>query len=653
MSLFPRLQRLVLGLVAALLLAGVAIFSLPFFLSEQQLRDEVTRSILAATGVRPNIQGEARLALLPRPAIQLTEVRLDDGSQNGLVIGSLQATVQVLPLLYGKVQIASLTLQRPRLSLEFTRDGKFVGGLPINSPMPADEEVPELRVVDGTVLLRVQGRERVEIFSNVQASLSWSGAALTTTGTFVLRNQPASASLVIADTSALARGERSALRARIEALPLRVAFEGGVAMRERLLADGSLSAESPSLRQALTWFDIAPPSAQGFGRFSLKTAASLTPVALALSNFALELDGNHIDGAISFKRDSEVLHVQGSLASTTTDLTKYEGIFPLSSATGRDWNTQPLDLDPLQKVELDLRLSSGKLLMGRIEIGKAAIAIGLKNRVLSVSIGEALFFGGTLRGNASLLVANEIPEIRIDASLANVDLERGLTGLTGFNRLEGKGAIALQLAGRGRSVQEIVRTLAGDASLLMKRGALTGINAELVLRRLERRPLSGTGDLRGGRTLFDELSAKLKVDQGVAKLGFLEISSPILRVKLGGDASIARREFDLRGIASLVRTAQGGTPAAAFELPFMIQGNWENPYLLPDPEALIRHSGAAAPLLDAVRGRAAREAMRNVIETVTGLQSIGELPANPSFEAPTANAPAIAPVAAPPPAKPE
>ena len=40
--------------------------------------------------------------------------------------------------------------------------------------------------------------------------------------------------------------------------------------------------------------------------------------------------------------------------------------------------------------------------------------------------------------------------------------------------------------------------------------------------------------------------------------------------------------------------------------------------MLPDPEALIRRSGAAAPLLNAVRERSAREQVRSVIERLTG-----------------------------------
>ena len=49
----------------------------------------------------------------------------------------------------------------------------------------------------------------------------------------------------------------------------------------------------------------------------------------------------------------------------------------------------------------------------------------------------------------------------------------------------------------------------------------------------------------------------------------------------------------------------------------MIQGPWEDPLLLPDAEILIRRSGAAAPLLDAVRDPKTRDAVRSVIERVT------------------------------------
>ncbi|HMN52536.1 MAG TPA: AsmA family protein, partial [Xanthobacteraceae bacterium] len=158
MSALSRMQRMAVAVFATVAVVTALLFVLPYFLvSEQKVRAEVARSIFAATGVSPRIEGEVKLTLLPRPAILLSDVQFEDGTTNGLTIESLQATVQFLPLLYGDVKIATLTLSRPRLIVEFSADGKLVGGLPMNSPMKVDDDAPELRIVDGSILLRIQG----------------------------------------------------------------------------------------------------------------------------------------------------------------------------------------------------------------------------------------------------------------------------------------------------------------------------------------------------------------------------------------------------------------------------------------------------------------------------------------------------------------
>ena len=50
----------------------------------------------------------------------------------------------------------------------------------------------------------------------------------------------------------------------------------------------------------------------------------------------------------------------------------------------------------------------------------------------------------------------------------------------------------------------------------------------------------------------------------------------------------------------------------------MVQGPWDDPLIFPDPESLIRRSPATAPLLDAVKDRKARDAVKSVIERFTG-----------------------------------
>jgi AsmA protein len=120
----------------------------------------------------------------------------------------------------------------------------------------------------------------------------------------------------------------------------------------------------------------------------------------------------------------------------------------------------------------------------------------------------------------------------------------------------------------------------------------------------------------------------LKIDQGTVTVEDMKIEGSAVRLALAGSASIPERELDLKGTAALVSTAKPGAPS--FELPFIVQGSWDDPIMLPDPEALIRRSGAAAPLLDAVRDRRARDAVRSAIERMTG----GAIPAAEQSSAP-------------------
>ena len=66
----------------------------------------------------------------------------------------------------------------------------------------------------------------------------------------------------------------------------------------------------------------------------------------------------------------------------------------------------------------------------------------------------------------------------------------------------------------------------------------------------------------------------------------------------------------------------------------MVQGAWDDPIMLPDAQSLIQRSGAAQPLLDALRKSSAREAIRSAIEKF----GIGVPAAPPAKSPPTETA---------------
>jgi AsmA protein len=187
--------------------------------------------------------------------------------------------------------------------------------------------------------------------------------------------------------------------------------------------------------------------------------------------------------------------------------------------------------------------------------------------------------------------------------------------LFGINKLSGRGNLNVSLAASGSSPFGLAQSLNGSATLTGHDGAISGFNVEQLLKRLQRRPLSGGGNFRNGSTPYDNLTVSVKFSEGTATAEDVRIEGPTSRVTLTGTASVPSREFDLKGVASLT---SGANSASAFDLPFVVQGPWDDPLIFPDPDSLIRRAPAAAPLLDAVKDRKSGDAVRSVIERLTG-----------------------------------
>jgi AsmA protein len=170
----------------------------------------------------------------------------------------------------------------------------------------------------------------------------------------------------------------------------------------------------------------------------------------------------------------------------------------------------------------------------------------------------------------SLAAAGDGAEFKSQLQFTDVDLQSCLGEMFQFRRLEGRGDIGVAIDATGDSVLAMTRTMDGSANLTGRHGAMLGLNVEQLLRRLERRPLSGTGDFRNGRTPFEKLTVNVKIADGVATVDEVNLEGSKVRLGLAGTASIPTRDFDLKGTAALISTSAGEKPPAS-ELTFLEQ----------------------------------------------------------------------------------
>ena len=307
--------------------------------------------------------------------------------------------------------------------------------------------------------------------------------------------------------------------------------------------------------------------------------------------------------------------LQATLAADSLDFTPYISTFRLLASGAHDWNRQLFDLNSLSTTDLDMRLSAARVTVGPTKLGRTAFGANLRGGALALSVGEAQVYGGIARGSFGVARADTMADVKAQFQFTDVDLQACASELFGINKLSGRGNLSVSLVASGSSPFGLASSLDGTATLTGHDGAIAGFNAEQLLKRLERRPLSGGGNFRSGSTPYDTLNVAVKFADGIATAEDVRVEGPAARLTLTGTASVPAREFDLKGTASLTTAANA---APGFDLPFVVQGPWDDPLIFPDPESLIRRSPASAPLLDAVKDRKTRDAVKSVLERFTG-----------------------------------
>lgn len=630
MSAVTGFKRLGFAILALVLVTFGALAVVSFLVPADQVRDAVKAEIRAVTGLDPILRGETQVSLFPTGHVALSDIILGDANaaEPPLTAEKLTARLRFFPLLLGRIEVSDVSLVNPRIALILHKDGSSNWGPLLASlqrnfdpkVQAAEKTVSfsEILITGGNVWLQDEVRGISERLREVNMSLAWPAISksFAATGRLIWRYEPMEVSVTLADFAAALQGDRSGLKIRAAGRPLRAAFDGAMSLRPTLKIDGALAADSNSLRRALIWAGGQPLPGGGFGKFSLKAQTNVVAGTIALTQVNLEIDGNITEGVLTFAGNGRQV-VQGTLAADEIDLTPYLSTIRLLADSDREWSRTPLNLEGLAANELDLRLSAAKMTIGSAKLGRTAIAANLRNGRMTVTVGESQAFGGVIKGSLGLAASPRGADFKSQLQFSNVDLENCIGELFGIRRIAGKGNLSLTLDGSGPNVHALTRTLNGTATLTGNKGALTGLNVEQLLRRLERRPLSGGSEFRTGRTPFETLDVDIKVMQGLANVEKVALEGPAVKLSMTGSASIPARDLDLKGTATLLgaNSSEGRT---TFELPFVVYGHWDDPVMLPDPQILIRRSGAAAPLLNAVRDRRTRDAVRSTIEKLGG-----------------------------------
>ena len=618
-----------LGIVLAVaVLAVAAALVLPALVPAESIKEQVARQVKTATGRDLTIDGKVSVSVFPSLSVEVSNIALSSppgfSARDLLRLGALEVKLRVLPLLSGRVEMASFVLIDPTLTLQLDRKGRSnwafdtaraaeTAAPPAPAAAPAgadlnDVVLGDVRLRNGTLVYLDDAAGAREEVPGIDLSIALKGLddPLAAAGSLIWRGRPVELALNLTLPRALLEGQGSAASARLATEALKLSFAGDLSGGATAGAKGLLELSVPSVRGLMTWVTGRPPALAGDGLGPLSLTGTLNAAGsnVALTQAKITLDALKAQGDIAFDGGGPRPALKGRLDTEILDLNPYlpppaPATGPAAAASGgnaapADWSDTPIDASALRAADVDFALAAAGIRVRRIEVGKSALRVQLNNGRLTADLSEMALYQGN--GKARVILDAAPAGLGVDASVALKGVQAGplLAAAADFDRLTGSGAIDLHLAGRGATERQLVASLDGNGAISFADGAITGINLAEMVRNVGS-AFAGTGGTQ--KTDFAELGGTFTVVNGIVNNQDLALKSPLLRVEGKGSAELPPRTVHYRvepkAVASL--EGQGGkADLGGIQVPVIIEGRWDNLSYRPDLEAMLKGQAGKA-----------------------------------------------------------
>ena len=574
-------MRLALWSLAAIIAIGVAVvFVAPLLISAEDVRNRLFAEIEEATGYRLTVNGSLHISAFPTLKLVAEDVGVAQTKGAGAVdlatAKELRFGLAVAPLLSGKVQLTEVALISPILTMPEASPKAAVaepsetagGGASIATAL-RNLSLDSLRIEDGTLVLRGEGGapgKRIDGL-NLEASLPAFDAPLSVD-----------------------------LKARFDGQPLGVT--------------GSISSFGPFLdgEAAQLLLDVDAP-AYFPQKLALMGSATYTGDVLALDGLSARAGETMLRGAVSADLSGAVPQIKASLNGDSLNVDGLLGgsakvaAGPADGASG--WSDAKIDFSGLKGVNAQVNLSVERLSYSTIKAGPIGIRAAVAGGKLKLELPNFQLYGGVGTGVLSVDVTGKVPVQAFRFSLSNLDAYPFLDDVAAFQRIEGKAAIAIDLAASGISQRAMVSALAGTASFEFSDGAIRGINVAKMVRNLGSATLSGWQSGEAGKTDFGSLGASFKIAQGKAQTSDLHLSGPLVRMGGVGTIDLPAQTINFRvdpQVAASLEGQGGKKDLEGLGVPVAINGPWAQPSIYPDIAGILENPQAAYEKLSKLGG---------------------------------------------------
>lgn len=572
------------SLVLIVLLLLLAILALVFVVDANRFKPRI-EALAKAQGVVLQINGDLGWSFWPSLGVAANAVKiaaLEQPQQPFAEVQQASLMLKLMPLLGGNFQVDHVLVNGLQLSLVRDKSGKgnweaFSGTAPSNPSTTGTSTSAELT-------LDIQQLSLVDThvdYQDTQTGHSWSldDLNLTLSGvntrlepfgidadfTFVQANPAGAAHTLFTKLAAQASLDKALNNLNLSDGQLTLTSEGK-GRAELLLAYSVMITElqaAPGYQGQFTlketngreWLDAlgvvldtARPDA--LGKLAISSNFTGDANKVKLDNLVLLVDETALKGTASVNHFDHPA-IKASLAAEALNLDYYlppalAGAETETSTTAATDN--PLPLDSLRLLNLNLRFSLQQLTIKRIPLEQVEAKLLAKNGMLEQQL-SARAYGGQITAKSQLDTRGQLAQLQFDAGLEGLELapllkDRQMDGEFGL-----QGAVQVRALGssQGNSVDTLLKSLRANANFSGAQVRLSPINLEQQFCKLVNlvNQTSDPVQTWNAYTEMTELSGSLKWRDQVITLDTFKSGVEKLQLGARGKINLATDEYDI------------------------------------------------------------------------------------------------------------
>ncbi len=256
-----------------------------------------------------------------------------------------------------------------------------------------------------------------------------------------------------------------------------------------------------------------------------------------------------------------------------------------------------MEFSVLRSAKIEGLVTFSEIVAFRSYFRNIYLKISAADGILKIKPFRMNLYNGSLLANATVNLRKKIPVTSIKFSMEKILIGQMLKQILGLDIITGIFDMKADFRMNGITAEKIISSLNGSGRILIKDGALIGIDLPGMIQNIKAAFGIGKAKKIERKTLFSEIRSEFTILNGTIYTKNTYLISPKLRVSTSGSASLVKETLDLRINPEYIESER------SIAVPIIVSGTFRSPKFYPDLKEIIKKTVIEKkPLEEILRG---------------------------------------------------